>query len=463
MDRVRARVFRRKGGNGLASTIAFRHDDETKGAAAEIPRALLSFLHISNGELTIRFGGKTATAKVETNASGKTVMMLSADGYKHLKLPVPPARMRAFCRQGALELGPVIAVLTELTGSAPSENIRPFCEELHNLLEKEGGYLFVEGLDSRAGTGCTFSDDRWKTREVPEPDIVYNRIHSRLAEKSRQFEKKTAAYKEKGIDFFNAKYLTKMEVYECLYANRFLRPYLPETCRYGPACLAEKLEASSVLYVKPENGSQGRGIIRIEKKEGRFLLDHNTHKENSLPEVAENVEDTVKKMDQLTGNLPYILQQGIPLLSADGRQTDFRFLVWRTGAKNDWQIASSLARTAADDAIVSNLSQGGLPAKPVPLIFHHFGKEKGRLVLELMHELAEAAAITLCSAGNGHFAEFGIDIGVDREGKPWVIEANVKPSKAAFGVSHGGIRPSVKALYRYGLFLWTERGMKHAG
>ncbi|MEC2224716.1 MULTISPECIES: YheC/YheD family endospore coat-associated protein [Heyndrickxia] len=447
----------------MASTIAFRHDDETKGAAAEIPRALLSFLHISNGELTIRFGGKTATAKVETNASGKTVMMLSADGYKHLKLPVPPARMRAFCRQGALELGPVIAVLTELTGSAPSENIRPFCEELHNLLEKEGGYLFVEGLDSRAGTGCTFSDDRWKTREVPEPDIVYNRIHSRLAEKSRQFEKKTAAYKEKGIDFFNAKYLTKMEVYECLYANRFLRPYLPETCRYGPACLAEKLEASSVLYVKPENGSQGRGIIRIEKKEGRFLLDHNTHKENSLPEVAENVEDTVKKMDQLTGNLPYILQQGIPLLSADGRQTDFRFLVWRTGAKNDWQIASSLARTAADDAIVSNLSQGGLPAKPVPLIFHHFGKEKGRLVLELMHELAEAAAITLCSAGNGHFAEFGIDIGVDREGKPWVIEANVKPSKAAFGVSHGGIRPSVKALYRYGLFLWTERGMKHAG
>ncbi|AVD55466.1 MULTISPECIES: YheC/YheD family endospore coat-associated protein [Heyndrickxia] len=447
----------------MASTIAFRHDDETKGAAAEIPRALLSFLHISNGELTIRFGGKTATAKVETDASGKTVMMLSADGYKHLKLPVPPARMRAFCRQGALELGPVIAVLTELTGSAPSENIRPFCEELHNLLEKEGGYLFVEGLDSRAGTGCTFSDDRWKTREVPEPDIVYNRIHSRLAEKSRQFEKKTAAYKEKGIDFFNAKYLTKMEVYECLYANRFLRPYLPETCRYGPACLAEKLEASSVLYVKPENGSQGRGIIRIEKKEGRFLLDHNTHKENSLPEVAENVEDTVKKMDQLTGNLPYILQQGIPLLSADGRQTDFRFLVWRTGAKNDWQIASSLARTAADDAIVSNLSQGGLPAKPVPLIFHHFGKEKGRLVLELMHELAEAAAITLCSAGNGHFAEFGIDIGVDREGKPWVIEANVKPSKAAFGVSHGGIRPSVKALYRYGLFLWTERGMKHAG
>ena len=463
MDRVRARVFRRKGGNGLASTIAFRHDDETKGAAAEIPRALLSFLHISNGELTIRFGGKTATAKVETDASGKTVMMLSADGYKHLKLPVPPARMRAFCRQGALELGPVIAVLTELTGSAPSENIRPFCEELHNLLEKEGGYLFVEGLDSRAGTGCTFSDDRWKTREVPEPDIVYNRIHSRLAEKSRQFEKKTAAYKEKRIDFFNAKYLTKMEVYECLYANRFLRPYLPETCRYGPACLAEKLEASSVLYVKPENGSQGRGIIRIEKKEGRFLLDHNTHKENSLPEVAENVEDTVKKMDQLTGNLPYILQQGIPLLSADGRQTDFRFLVWRTGTKNDWQIMSSLARTAADDAIVSNLSQGGLPAKPAPLIFHHFGKEKGRLALELMHELAEAAAITLCSAGNGHFAEFGIDIGVDREGKPWVIEANVKPSKAAFGVSHGGIRPSVKALYRYGLFLWTERGMKHAG
>ncbi|NWN95495.1 MAG: YheC/YheD family protein, partial [Bacillus sp. (in: Bacteria)] len=432
----------------MASTIAFRHDDETKGAAAEIPRALLSFLHISNGELTIRFGGKTATAKVETDASGKTVMMLSADGYKHLKLPVPPARMRAFCRQGALELGPVIAVLTELTGSAPSENIRPFCEELHNLLEKEGGYLFVEGLDSRAGTGCTFSDDRWKTREVPEPDIVYNRIHSRLAEKSRQFEKKTAAYKEKGIDFFNAKYLTKMEVYECLYANRFLRPYLPETCRYGPACLAEKLEASSVLYVKPENGSQGRGIIRIEKKEGRFLLDHNTHKENSLPEVAENVEDTVKKMDQLTGNLPYILQQGIPLLSADGRQTDFRFLDRRTGAKNDWQIASSLARTAADDAIVSNLSQGGLQAKPEPLIFHHFGKEKGRLVLELMHELAEAAAITLCSAGNGHFAEFGIDIGVDREGKPWVIEANVKPSKAAFGVSHGGIRPSVKALYR---------------
>ncbi|WP_218185334.1 YheC/YheD family protein, partial [Calditerricola satsumensis] len=29
----------------------------------------------------------------------------------------------------------------------------------------------------------------------------------------------------------------------------------------------------------------------------------------------------------------------------------------------------------------------------------------------------------------GHFAELGIDLAVDRQGKIWVIEANAKPSK----------------------------------
>lgn len=444
----------------MECTIEIRPHDRERGSA-EMPEKLLASLRIPNGgHFALRFGGKTVDVKVKAAAGEDAILLLSREYFGSLMLPDPPTRMKVIFHEGMLHLGPVIAVLTETGKNGPSENIQAFSEELHRFVEKEGGCLYVAGLNASPGTGYRFTGTSWLKGNVPAPDIVYNRLHARQTEKSRLFQQKTADWKEKGIDVFNSNYLTKWEVYECLKANPLLQAFLPATFRYEASLLSEKLDEFGELYVKPENGSQGRGIIRLAKTKSGFLLEHNL-KEDGVPIILQNMDEAAMKAEALIGRRPYMIQQGIPLVSPGGRKTDFRFLAFKSGAA-DWHIISAVARIAAESAMVSNLSQGGLAVKPLPLLLSNFGNKKGTFVWGLMHELAAAAAKTIDANADGHFAELGIDIGADRNGKPWIIEANIKPSKSAFGPARG-IRPSVKALYHYCLFLWTERRTSHAG
>jgi hypothetical protein len=55
----------------------------------------------------------------------------------------------------------------------------------------------------------------------------------------------------------------------------------------------------------------------------------------------------------------------------------------------------------------------------------------------------------------GHFAELGIDLAIDTQGKIWLIEINSKPSKTDDTVTNPALttRPSVMRLLDYVLYL----------
>jgi predicted ATP-grasp superfamily ATP-dependent carboligase len=68
--------------------------------------------------------------------------------------------------------------------------------------------------------------------------------------------------------------------------------------------------------------------------------------------------------------------------------------------------------------------------------------------LAMMKELAVETASIISQKCDGLIGELGIDIGVDENGKLWIIEVNSKPSKN-FEDSDKRIRPSAKALIEY--------------
>ncbi|WP_018662299.1 YheC/YheD family protein [Heyndrickxia acidiproducens] len=439
-------------------------DGEHK-ADMEMPEKLFKLLRLPpESTLTIRIGGITAAAGVIAvpDRGVLPIIRLSRSCYEKWMLPMPSIRLKAAYSEGILHFGPVIAVLTELSGKSGtppvSAGMRDFCNELRRLTQGEGGYLYITGMGIWPNAGLRCEEQTWIQTAVPAPDVVYNRLHARHSEKSPLFKEAIAKWKAAGIHFFNARYLSKLEVHHCLKANSALSRYLPETFSYDKGRLRECLLSFKELYLKPENGSQGRGIIRLQLKDGKVSLQHHIGGSQS-PALFSNAADAIEKTDQLIGRRPYIIQKAIPLMECEEKKLDFRFLVFKSN-HNDWNLISAVARMSAAGNFVSNLAQGGSVLKPLPLLYRYFGTEKAALVWALMNELALEAAKEISTHTNGNIAELGLDIGVDQNGKPWFIEANLKPSKQIQQPSPA-FRPSVKAFYHYCMFLWRERSRHH--
>ncbi|WLR42805.1 YheC/YheD family protein [Bacillus carboniphilus] len=125
---------------------------------------------------------------------------------------------------------------------------------------------------------------------------------------------------------------------------------------------------------------------------------------------------------------------------------DFRILCHQRQL-HKWTITSSIARVSAENQIVSNLAQGGQLYKTSTLLNTLFDEKKAYHIRKLLHEVASEIVYAISQNAEGIYAELGVDLAIDEDGKPWVIEVNTKPSKLTEMANHQSrIRPSAKAI-----------------
>jgi len=142
-----------------------------------------------------------------------------------------------------------------------------------------------------------------------------------------------------------------------------------------------------------------------------------------------------------------LIQQTIPLLTWEDRHLDFRVLCHKN-YQESWRVTSVVARVSAEEQFVSNVARGGQTMKPLKPLTSLFGKDIAIQQVALIKELALETANIVSQSAPGNYGEFGIDIGVDHDGKMWIIEVNSKPSKS-FEERDVKIRPSSKAIIEY--------------
>ncbi|OIK12383.1 hypothetical protein BIV60_16435 [Bacillus sp. MUM 116] len=443
-------------------TIVPRKSTSNDDNLVWISNELFQKLHIKREqEFNVSLGKQNIMTKIKTINMAVNELSISECFIKDLCLPLKQHTFQAKfdVETTTLSLGPIIGLLTDFNFKSQEEpnfrSIHSFCEELHHGISEIGGFFYVFSDDEFSDQGYYLEEGKWTPFKVPLPDVVYNRVHSRNREKSSQFHSFRERLEQLKIPMFNDRFLSKWDVYEQLIQENLLHSYIPDTKIFTKENLEEFTQKYEMVFIKPIHGSQGKNILRLIRDQNGFNLKTSINSISNKILTAESIEKMYKQLKKLQGNRIYIIQQGIHLMLNKNCPMDFRALCHKN-LKNQWSVTSLIARISHEDEFVSNISRGGTIMKPHQALSENLEKEKAAEIILQMKKLSIETATTISTYSPGITGELGIDIGVDKEGKLWLIEVNSKPSKN-FDDGNRKIRPSAKAIIRFCTKLSIEK------
>ncbi|MGG4442081.1 YheC/YheD family protein [Brevibacillus fortis] len=209
--------------------------------------------------------------------------------------------------------------------------------------------------------------------------------------------------------------------------DEFLQEHLPKTRVYSPEELWQYAEAFTHVMLKPSGGGGGAGIIQVTARgEENYLVHSGSHRR-----LVTGKEATITYVESLFRPKTYLLQPRIPLGKINGKPFDVRVMIQRRNRKESWVITGWCAKLAGPGFVVTNVARSRGKVLPVRTAIKLSDIEAGPHLLSEIRMVAAAAAHRLGRA-YPTLREIGLDLGIDVDGKPWIIEANFRPSLSLF-------------------------------
>jgi glutathione synthase/RimK-type ligase-like ATP-grasp enzyme len=234
--------------------------------------------------------------------------------------------------------------------------------------------------------------------------------------------------------------------------NQSLALYVPDTRKYDLNVLKEMLALYTMVYIKPDRGSFGNGVMRAEQRTVTLSSSQRKTELNSPPDneeiepqeaqilyilrygktaevffTPEELHEALKKRIQ---NRTYLVQKGIHLLRHQDRPFDLRVLAQKSPS-GAWVTTGMLGRVAAPQKIITNYHGGGSIVSVNALLKDYMNPLKMASTLNQLKSLGVQIAGQLESSYPG-IKEIGLDIAMDQHMDMWLLEVNTLPSIVIF-------------------------------
>nr|WP_227013514.1 YheC/YheD family protein [Paenibacillus psychroresistens] len=272
---------------------------------------------------------------------------------------------------------------------------------------------------------------KWTRSWKPIPNLIYDRCRYQKNYRFPLLRKFRASYPQ--LTYLNRPIAHKWNVYQSLYKDRSIRAYLPETIQYHKASdLSPFLQKYPLVYLKPSDGTGGRGILCIRRLGNQlFLIQGRDLSRRIIPPRKMRADQIAASFQSWGFKDHYLIQQGISLALPDGRVHDYRLLIQKNG-KGDWEVTGCAGRIGPLRSVTSNLHGGGKAMSMLKLLQSRFNSaEKVTEISKSMEQLSHLVAVHL-EKHYGRLCELALDIAVSPTGQVWLLEVNPKPAREVF-------------------------------
>lgn len=267
---------------------------------------------------------------------------------------------------------------------------------------------------------------RWQRVWFPLPDVVYDR-----AFRSPAVVGTLVRLRRAGVRVFNGRLGSKWRQTLIVRTDPELRPFVPPTRRLRSVSdLALFLSRYGAVYVKPTGGGMGKGIWRIERHGGGYLVRHTDRLARVHGFRARSVRSIYRSIRRYAG--PFIVQPRLHLIRWEGAIADVRVLMQKNIA-GQWQMTGAGVRAGRRAGIVSNLSGGGRSV-PLHVVLEHVFPGEPERIREITQQIP-ALALRIARRFERFIpllGELGIDLGIDTQGRIWFLEVNSKTGRRLF-------------------------------
>ncbi|WP_165921068.1 YheC/YheD family protein [Paenibacillus albiflavus] len=218
---------------------------------------------------------------------------------------------------------------------------------------------------------------------------------------------------------FNSYIPSKWAKTKVLNKHSHIQKYIPTTSLFSKDELRKYLNRYRVVFIKPDTGSKGKGILQAE-------IDSKYHlKWNTQHKSFRTYNGLFSKLKERMTNRKYVIQKGIHLLTSDGRPFDFRVMIQRN-KDGVWEESGIIGRLASKNKIVTNGAQGATLHPIHTLLEPYLSESEIDGYVSLLYDLGKQTAKKLRKKFPDVW-EIGMDVGIDNELRPWIIEVNTRP------------------------------------
>lgn len=272
--------------------------------------------------------------------------------------------------------------------------------------------------------GQFYINGRWRRQETGFPLAVDNEV-------LRDQEFMQALDKE---CYLTCHFIgSKRQVFERLkHSGGFEDVLIPFTTVKSIKDIDEFMEKHGHILLKPIVSNQGRDIYTV------HLIDESVqiYTDSSAETVTKAAfEDFFEKIIKPRG---YLAQPFIESKDKQGNPFDIRMHV-RKNLYGLWQPAAIYPRIGIGKGITSNISQGGGVSPLKPFLKANYG-ETWQQAHESILKVSRWFPKKFESLYDVNFDAFGIDFGLDKNGKLWLFEVNTSPGMKYFFAEDAELR-----------------------
>ncbi|EYE89494.1 hypothetical protein Q428_02370 [Fervidicella metallireducens AeB] len=397
---------------------------------------------LTNGsEVKLKCGLRQIKVKIQVlpiNEQNNSYIYLSSGVYEKILLPKSMDYDVVF-KNGTFIVGPVIAVLLGkklLQRYAKGLKVRESLDFYSEAGLKSGVLVYFFSLDdidltNKSVNGLVRIRDKKgfsyiKRQPLPVPDAIHNRL---AVAKGSINDKKLIELERSVPDIKIINRITKInkwKIYKILSKDKSVSIYLPKTLRLKSSKnITDMLQEFPFVILKPVGRSLGLGVIKVTKlSSDRFKAYYHLNGKNLS--IQGNIDFILDNLKKIMGRRLYIVQQGIELTTFENCPFDLRVTMQKDSSA-DWTLSRWYARVASEGSIVTNVSSGGRGVKITKALYPSLGS-KTELTLNKIYK----ASLVICKALDEKIkdiGDLGLDIGIDENGNPYLIEVNFRDFK----------------------------------